>query len=161
MTSPRIQLHTQQLNIIATQSKNYHKRADYTYHGTQGSDQALALLKQYKINPPSRPWGMIFNIDPISKPGQHWVALYATEHSKTRIEIMDSFGSDQMKQSYVHHPILSEILNYVDVVRMPRLQSHHTYVCGHYCLAYLYARTKGRSFSHFVKSFNKKKPSWE
>lgn len=155
--SPRVQLRTDQIDAIASHPPNYNNRPDYTYRGTQGSDQALALLRRYKTTKPKRPWAMIFNTDPIDKPGQHWVALYAPEFEDTRIEIMDSFGTEHLKRVYPTDPLLAEILKHVNVVRMPRLQRSDTYVCGHYCLAYLYSRTRGASFSNFVNKFNKTK----
>lgn len=154
-----IQLKTDQLNSIARHPDNFHHHPTYTYVGTQGSDQALRLLQKYQEEhqEPRRPWGMIFNTDPIDQPGQHWIALYAPEHSKTLIEIMDSFGSDVLRTTYTHHPILSKLLQRVNIVKMPRLQNSNTYVCGHYCLAYLFIRSKGRSFSRFVRPFSRSK----
>lgn len=152
-TSPKIQLHTQEIDTIASLPKNFHGRDDYNYVGTYGSDQALACLQKFTKSQPSRPWGLVLNIDPIDEPGQHWVALYAQENS-ARIELMDSFGSSHVNSTYPHHAQLSKLLKYIDVVRMPPLQSKNSYVCGHYCLAYLYTRTQKRSYSNFAKIFN-------
>ena len=152
MNNPKIQLTTDEINLIASKPENYHHHPRYQYQGTQASDQALHLMSKLKKRKPQRPWGMILNTDPISKQGQHWVALYAPDHSD-RIEIMDSYGSQWLKKGYVANDYMSELLKHVDIVEMPPLQSNTSYVCGYYCLAYLYVRTKKRGFSYFVKPF--------
>jgi len=146
---------TDMLDAIASHPKNYHNLPDYHYLGTQGSDQAAALLRQFDKTPTQRPWGMIFNIDPIAKSGQHWIALYGPKGSK-RIEIMDSYGSQNLKTAYATYPHVVDILKRVQILEMPRLQQMDTFVCGHYSLAYLYYRTANQTFAHFVRSFRNK-----
>lgn len=142
---------TDQINVVARYPPNYKNRKDYTYVGTQGSDQALALLKKYDTDPPNRPWGMVFNTDPISKPGEHWICLYASEFDN-HITIMDSYGSDNLK-TYTD-PNVQEIIKRSHIVKMPQLQSFNTYVCGHYCLCFLSIKTRGYSHSSFARKFN-------
>ena len=127
---------------------NYHQHPLYVYPGTQGADQALAFLNESTPHP--RPWGMVFNTDPIDKAGQHWLVLYAPEKSD-RIDIMDSFGSESLS---TYGPEVQALLKKVNVIAHPCMQSERTYVCGHYCLAYLYARTKGKTLKEFVRLFS-------
>lgn len=152
----KIQLYTDQLDHIASQRNNYNNQRGYTYVGTKASDQAAAWLKAHSKSY-KRPWGMIFNIDPQSKSGKHWIALYAPSSKNNRIEIMDSYGSNNLKTIYAHLPHVQDILSFVNILQMPRLQQMDSFVCGHYCLAFLFFRTCDRTFSHFVRHFNLKK----
>lgn len=152
----RIQLYTNQLDSIASQRKNYNHQSGYTYVGTKASDLASAWLKAHRQTHP-RPWGMIFNIDPQSQSGKHWIALYAPSSPSRRIEIMDSYGSDNLKTVYRHLPDVQDILTQVNILQMPRLQQMDSFVCGHYCLAFLFFRTCRRTFPHFVRHFHLKK----
>ena len=61
---------TDQINVVASYVPNFHHRTDYMYVGTQGSHQAEVLLDRYEQGQgPPRPWGMIFNTDPIENSG--------------------------------------------------------------------------------------------
>ena len=142
----RGQLLTDQISVVARYPPNHNHKRAYTYAGTFGSDQALRALKKGTLQ---EPWGMIFNIDPISKPGQHWIALYG---DRGQIDIMDSYGSEGL-DAYPQ-PHVRQILDLVDVTPMRRIQSYDTYVCGHYCLTYLHVRTKGLSLTDFLKAFS-------
>ena len=94
---------------------------------------------------------MVFNVDPSSRPGQHWLALYSPAQDST-IECLDSYGTLDVSRYAV--PEVQAIVRRVQPVTLPRLQSNTTYVCGHYCLAYLYARTHGKTPQRFVDAFS-------
>lgn len=144
------QLLTDQINVVARYPPNHNHRPDYTFAGTLGSDQALRVLRKDTLQ---EPLGMIFNTDPISKPGQHWIALYG---DGGKIDIMDSYGSQGL-DAYPQ-PHVRQILDLLQVTPMRRIQSYDTYVCGHYCLTYLHVRTKGLSLTNFLKAFPNPNP---
>jgi hypothetical protein len=147
--NPQSQLMTNQVNVVARYPPNSNDLPSYTYVGTQGADEALKLLKSREL--PDGPWGMVFNTDPIKDPGQHWIALYVPNGDSTTIELMDSYGSDTLT---TYGPDVQELLKHVNInPAMPRLQGDKTYVCGHYCLAYLYARTHGKTPVQFTQPF--------
>jgi hypothetical protein len=122
------QLMTGQVDTVAQFPPNYNNDSTYTYVGTQGADQAVSLLKKYANGgEPQRPWGMVFNTDPIDKPGQHWIALYASDDEEKEIEIMDSYGSETFE---TYGSDVQELLKYVTInPKMPRLQGNTTFVC--------------------------------
>lgn len=149
--NPKIQLMTDDIDDICSAPKNYHDIPRYTYVGTKAADEALIYLQEGSF--PRGSWGMVFNTDPSDRPGQHWIALFAK--NKNKIEIMDSYGAEHLKNSYQEDGIVPEILEHVYVSPdLPRLQGSNTYVCGHYCISYLYVRTRGDSLKGFVKPFD-------
>jgi len=144
------QLSTFQITVVASFPPNGEKeQKDYHYLGTMASDQARQSLSQFQKKKDLffHPWGMIFNVDPIKDPGSHWLALYNTTKE---IELFDSYGSDRFYHRYLSLAFLKE---YVQIKEAPRLQSHDTYVCGHYCLAFLWHRARNVSHTDFVASF--------
>ncbi|KAK3737345.1 hypothetical protein QZH41_000332 [Actinostola sp. cb2023] len=94
---------------------------------------------------------MVFNVDPSDLPGRHWLALYSPAQDPT-VECLDSYGTPDV--SRYDAPEARAIAHRVCPVTAPRLQSDETYVCGHYCLAYLYARTHGKTPRRFVETFS-------
>lgn len=144
------QLSTSQIDVVARYPPNHGGRASYTYAGTQPADRALARLEQLRRDP-DREWGMVFNVDPSDLPGQHWLVLYSPAEDPS-VECLDSYGTLDVSRYAV--PEVQAIVRQTEPVDLPRLQSNSTYVCGHYCLAYLYARTHGKTPQRFVAAFS-------
>jgi len=89
-----------------------------------------------------RPFALIFNSDPASKPGQHWLAIYGADKTK-EIEFFDSYALPPSTYNLTFDfPIHSSSRS---------IQSLGTSVCGHYCLLVLYYRTCSRSFDSTIK----------
>ena len=81
-----------------------------------------------------RPWCLILNTDRKDLPGTHWLALYAPQPG--RIELFDSFGfSPSMYGFYSLDPLHL----------LYSLQSPSSSVCGHYCIVYIYLRSRHTS----------------
>ena len=78
-----------------------------------------------------RPWCLILNTDPKDLPGTHWLALYATQSG--RIELFDSFG---------FFPSMYGIDSLNPLHLLYSLQSRSSSVCGHYCIVYIYLRSR-------------------
>jgi hypothetical protein len=118
------------------------------------SDQARHFLNQRrKKKRTTHPWGVVFNVDPIAESGSHWLALYYDPRDDdSHYELFDSYGS---KNFYHRYPGLSFLKEYeeVKIKDYPRMQSKYTYVCGHYCLSFLWHRTRDVSLKDFVASF--------
>lgn len=141
------QLSTHQIDVVASHRSNF-PQPGFTYAGTKASDEALLVLERSK---PQAPWGMIFNVDPIDQPGSHWLALYQHQESEG-IDIFDSYGNEG-QEGYQGHAFLGPILKKTNPLPNQRLQGNKTYVCGHYCLAYLYNRTREIKSKDFYQSF--------
>lgn len=91
---------------------------------------------------------LISNLDPDSKPGSHWVAIYISSNGIG--EYFDSFGR---KPTGFHEHFLkrnSKMYYYNGTI----LQNYLTRVCGMYCLVFLYYRFKNLSMYNFVNMFS-------
>ena len=73
------------------------------------------------------PWCLILNNDPKDLPKTHWLALYATQSS--RIELFDSFGFS---------PSMYGLDSLDSLHLLYSLQSPSSFVCGDYCIVYIY-----------------------
>ena len=91
----------------------------------------------------------IANTDDSKKPGQHWVAFYAT--GRGPLEYFDSYGykplnkhfSDYVKENFRKH-----------TYNKKRLQGELSTTCGQYCLSFLFYRSLGISMDDFTKKFS-------
>ena len=86
-----------------------------------------------------RPWCLILNTDPKDKPGTHWLALYASRNGP--FEFFDSFGLPP--NTYNLDSLKPLHLLYL-------FQSPSTSVCGHYCIVYVYLRSRNKSLSKIL-----------
>ena len=83
-----------------------------------------------------RPWCLILNTDPKDKPGTHWLVLYAS--SDGPLEFFDSYG---LPPSYYSLNSLEPLY------LLYSFQSPSSSVCGHYCIVYVYLRSRNKSLS--------------
>lgn len=89
---------------------------------------------------------LICNTDPISKPGQHWVAFFIG--SDGRGEYFDSYGMPPLVKQ--HRQWLQSICKSWKY-NHTTLQCIDSEVCGEYCVLYLVHRAHHYSMSKFVK----------
>ena len=91
---------------------------------------------------------MVWNTDPASEPGEHWVAAYFTE--KGIGEYFDSYGLPPPKP----------FKNYMDQHSVEwnwnkaRLQELWTSACGHFCVFYVIYRSKGIDANEIIDYLN-------
>ena len=79
------------------------------------------------------PYGFVANTDPSTEPGTHWVAFYFPSREKG--EFFDSYG---------HSPEHYGFKSYnIEIWNQHKLQSSWSNVCGHYCIFYLYHKSRG------------------
>ena len=81
-----------------------------------------------------RPWCLILNTDPKDLPGTHWLALYAFQSG--RIKLFDSFGFSLSMYGFDSLDLLHLLYS---------VQSPSFSVCGHYCIVYIYLRSRHTS----------------
>ena len=86
----------------------------------------------------SRPWCLIVNTDPTDQRGTHWLALSAPNAIPT--ELLNLYGF-----SHINYNL--DLLNHLQL-GYP-LQSPSTSVCSHYCIVYIYLRSRNKSLSEF------------
>ena len=98
--------------------------------------------------PTGRPKCIIINLDPGSKPGSHWVAIY-----------IDREGFGDFFDSYGHPPQKREIRNYLKkyckdwTFNEKQIQSNFSSACGQYCIYFLYRRVRDVSMRDVVSVF--------
>ena len=83
---------------------------------------------------------LIANTDTSDKPGTHWVAMYKENHE---CEFFDSYGRAPFENNFL------EIRTRHNKVK---LQSDYSQVCGHYCLYFLYFRSRGNNLNEIINS---------
>ena len=91
------------------------------------------------LNKERRPFALVLNTDPSSKPGQHWLALFGPKEGP--IEIFDSFGL---------HTSSYGLAYLLPTYSLIQLQSSFSALCGHYCIFFL----NQRSNSHVLINHN-------
>jgi len=93
-----------------------------------------------------RPALLIANTDPITKPGQHWVAFYIGKNGEG--EFWDSYGMPPIVPN--HKKFLNRLCKKW-TYNHTSLQSLDSEVCGEYCVLYLVHRAHGYSLHTFRK----------
>lgn len=95
----------------------------------------------------SRPVYLISNLDPDTKMGSHWVAIFININGEG--EYFDSFGRrpDSYHLTFLNRNTTRWIYN--DRV----IQNAFSSVCGQYCLLYLYLKYRGMSLNDFINIF--------
>lgn len=88
---------------------------------------------------------LVCNTDPISKPGQHWIAFYVDKHGVS--EYWDSYGMPPLVRQ--HKRFLKKHCKKW-AYNHKTLQAIDSMVCGEYCILYLIHRAHGYSLRSFV-----------
>ena len=99
-----------------------------------------------------RPSALVFNTDPASKPGRHWVAISITRREEA--EYFDSYG--QPPQLPRVKSFLRRNASRIHRNRRP-LQGPLSAVCGQYCIFFLLQRCRGLSLNKIVSLFSSNK----
>lgn len=98
-----------------------------------------------------KPALLICNTDPISKPGEHWVAIYIS--SNNNAEYFDSFGLPPTNK-YIKKFLERNCKKYIYNKQM--IQSLFSSYCGHFCIMYGFYKGVSRSLNLFLKVFDSK-----
>lgn len=110
---------------------------------------------QYNVFPCNRlpifhtlPIYIISNLDPDTKPGSHWVAIYVSIDGAA--EYFDSYGR---KPNAYYLRFLRRNCK-IWTYNNKTIQNDYTSVCGEYCLVYLYYKVMGKRMEDFVSNFS-------
>ena len=95
------------------------------------------------------PLCFVANIDPSSKPGEHWVSFFLTNPHAP--EFFDSLGLPPSIYGFHITPTFQS--------HYP-IQSLFSTVCGQYCIYFLYHRSLGSSFSDILAPFSRRDLEW-
>ena len=85
----------------------------------------------------------ILNTEPRGQPGEHWLAFFYNQHTNT-LEYFDSYGMALETYDVVYESLRSRelTLQCIPANSVGYLQSVESFVCGQYCIAFLYWRAK-------------------
>ena len=99
-----------------------------------------------------KPGLFVVNTDPISFPGQHWVAILIDDTSK----FFDSLGREP---SYYHEKIEHILINNSSTRKYKynsmRIQRPESSTCGQFCIYYCLMRDANYTFQDIIYKFNK------
>lgn len=95
------------------------------------------------------PYCFVANTDPSSESGTHWIAVYCS--SPNSFEFFDSHGIEPEVHGFSFPNC---------TFSSTQLQSYRSSVCGHYCVYYLYYRSRGKTLSQIISKFLKNNYSW-
>jgi hypothetical protein len=88
------------------------------------------------------PTCFVVNTDLESKPGEHWVAIFAK--SADDVEFFDSYGMPVEAYPNIRLPFRVTTHNSVS------LQAINSFACGHFCIYYICKRAQGKSLGSLV-----------
>lgn len=87
----------------------------------------------------------IVNTDPSNEPGTHWLVVRKT---RQKLVFFDPYGADPILYPDVYDALTE--MGGVVTRSSQRLQDVDTTVCGHYCVTFCYAASRGESLRWFI-----------
>lgn len=96
----------------------------------------------------NKPIYLISNLDPITKPGSHWIAIYINENGDG--EYFDSFGRRPTGFHLNFMKRNSKKWNYNNKI----IQNIFSSICGEYCLVFLYLKYRYVSLKDYLNMFD-------
>ena len=93
-----------------------------------------------------RPAAFVVNTDEISRPGQHWIAIFFPR--KGSPEYFDSYGLPPLKSSLEHFINTSQY-----IFNNKQLQSFFTTVCGQYVIYFIWQKCLGKTIKDIQSIF--------
>lgn len=118
-----------------------HNKLGPRFGGVYASDR-LPEIPQYNA--------YIVNLDPASKPGSHWIAIYF-DRRKESVDYFDSYGLKPRNVGILRFLKKNAIFKNYNLITY---QGPCSTVCGQYCLYFLYHKANGLSMAHIQKKFN-------
>lgn len=97
---------------------------------------------------PPRKSGLIINTHRGNQPGQHWVAMYFTDHGTC--EFFDSYGGTPSQYNKSWTRWINKNCNGLRCNRKV-VQNPMSSACGAHCLFFLYNRFRNVTMSHIIK----------
>lgn len=140
------------IDLVMGQYENFY--SDFKYMGTQCIDfNQETMLNSYRsMRLKYKKFGCIYNTDPCSKSGKHWIASYV-DIDRKKIYFYDSVGTKPPRILYGFMRSLADTmfsLKTGDSLRINDIQ--HQYgnsECGVYCMYFIRTMLDGMSFKKF------------
>ena len=99
------------------------------------------------------PCSMVVNFDEHTKPGTHWVAVYAPD--STEAHYFDSFGGGETDIENINEYLQDNFELVTN--RSKAIQSRRSKVCGYYAIFFIYLSSKGIPFKRIERLLLKEK----
>lgn len=94
--------------------------------------------------------GLVYNLDDSSKPGSHWVAVYAySVGDKKKMIYYDSYGIEPTRETFPWSV-------YECKFSRQRSQNYNTAVCGQHCILFLVRKFEGKSLKDILRELRGK-----
>lgn len=113
------------------------------FRGVLASDRLPSFIRKF-------PAFYVINLDPAHLPGSHWVAVYMM--SPKRCEYFDSYGLPPLVENIERFIFRNSGKCHFN---RQRIQGDFSFVCGHYCIAFIKNRARKRSMKYFISKFSK------
>ena len=150
LETKRTWFNTMNINEIMQQYQDLYK--DFKFLGAQPSDYTkIKKLNKSDLKHNSRYLGIIFNTDPHTKPGQHWIAVFIDNHTK-RLDYFDSLGHVPTKNIA---SFLKLFKDYHFNINRKEHQKGGTN-CGVYSCFFIIQRLNGNTFHNINKKITDK-----
>lgn len=94
--------------------------------------------------------GLIVNTDPHNREGHHWIAAYNVNNE--RIEIFDSLNNIKLQNQIKFKKVAGDVSIYVN---NNTLQCADSFLCGYYCICFLFFKVRHMTFEDFLTLFTK------
>lgn len=112
------------------------------------------------ITPPKRgPYSFVMNLDPLEKPGSHWVSCWVDPHKRKEIAYFDSFGEPPTNDFMQRMKTLTDKVDVPYLLKTKHNEVKHqgddTGYCGQHAVNYLRERANGVSHaraSHYPRT---------
>jgi hypothetical protein len=101
--------------------------------------------------PTNYPCCFILNTDERDKPGEHWLAIYFNESKQA--EFFDPAGQlveDYNLENYLNKFSIGQIRQ-----NKQRIQDYFSNYCGHYCVFFIYFRSRNYDYNTILNMFDK------
>ena len=131
---------TLELESILQRNSN----ARSTFLGVFALDHLPTTTELYNYNR----WFLVCNCCPSTRPGRHWIAVF---YDHGTVEFFDSFALppnmyDGRLVTFLHRTSLAHEVVYNN----EPLQAMESDACGHYCILFCIARSRGETFRSIV-----------
>ena len=93
-----------------------------------------------------RPAAIVANTHPADKPGRHWVAIFYPKFGKAKL--FDSLG--RLPKGRMLGTVDSGLQNRIFLYNRARVQPITSHTCGHYCIYYIYHRSRNIQMPHIL-----------
>lgn len=140
------------MNTIEIESLLFkNKKTKHIFKGVFPSDRLPEVNNANRKNLVKKPSCFIFNLDPSTKPGSHWISVYLPKNRPA--EYFDSYG----KGPGIHRNFKKFLLKNANqhIFNKTQIQGFTSDLCGQYCCLFILNRCQRKTMKQFLKKFSR------